>query len=205
MVTMRRSEKDKEKRVVKFYQNLNQESENDNTGRGVEMYQEESPGKNNIDKWYKQYPPLVWDICKRGTTKTMKNIEEFIKLIAEHGASRVLIAAGITIPISYLIRIPSEHWEYNVALLLGSISMILAGAFIRISEMHHKIFSGRTILLRCQSCSHVIGNINDINRKDNQDTQKDIIGIKNKIQTDIDNNSQLIFRCENCGSYNILI
>jgi hypothetical protein len=78
------------------------------------------------------------------------------KLIVEHGIPRVLVAAGIAIPVSFLVEVPSEDWQINIALLILSLSMIVIGSLIRIFEMKYGVFSGRTVLLRCRNCGEAI-------------------------------------------------
>lgn len=78
------------------------------------------------------------------------------KLIVEHGIPRVLVAAGIAIPVSFLVQVPSEDWQINIALLILSLSMIVIGALVRIFEMKYGVFSGRTTLLRCRKCGKAI-------------------------------------------------
>ena len=78
------------------------------------------------------------------------------KLIVEHGIPRVLVAAGIAIPVSFLVQVPSEDWQINIALLILSLSTIVIGALVRIFEMKYGVFSGRTTLLRCRKCGKAI-------------------------------------------------
>ncbi len=79
-----------------------------------------------------------------------------VKLIAENGTARILIAAGVLIPLTFLYRIPSDDWQANVVLLIVSLFLVGAGTVIRVSAMKHGQFSGRTMLLRCGRCKRVI-------------------------------------------------
>jgi len=78
------------------------------------------------------------------------------KLIVEHGIPRVLVAAGIAIPVSFLVEVPSKDWQINIALLILSLSMIVIGALVRIFEMKYGVFSGRIVVLRCHNCHEAI-------------------------------------------------
>ena len=80
------------------------------------------------------------------------SIGQLLNYISEHGTSRVLVAAGITIPLTYIVRIPSGDWQTNLMILTTGLSMVIAGSAIRIWEMKSGIFSGRTILVVCQNC-----------------------------------------------------
>ena len=62
-------------------------------------------------------------------------LAEIVKLTAEHGIPRVLVAGGIAILISFLVGVPSKDWQINIALLIVSLSIIVIGALIRIFEM----------------------------------------------------------------------
>jgi len=83
-------------------------------------------------------------------------LADLAKMTAEHGIARILVASGIAILITFLIKIPAENWQINVALLAVSLLVIAVGALIRIFEMRYGVFSGRIVLLRCKNCGQAI-------------------------------------------------
>lgn len=83
-------------------------------------------------------------------------LADLATMTAEHGIARILVASGIAILITFLVKIPADDWRINVTLLAVSLSVIAIGALIRIFEMRHGVFSGRILLLRCKNCGHAI-------------------------------------------------
>ncbi|MFC1995510.1 hypothetical protein ACFLVM_01350 [Chloroflexota bacterium] len=86
----------------------------------------------------------------------LRSVGDIAKLVVEHGIPRVLVATGVAILLSILIKEPPADWRTIVVPLAIALSAIVIGALTRIFEMKYGVFSGRTTILRCRNCGEAI-------------------------------------------------
>ena len=76
-------------------------------------------------------------------------VNAYIKLVAEHGIARVAVAGGLAIVSYVLFNFSEADWPASQVFVAGGVVMIAVGAFVRWAEMHYKLLSGRTFVLKC--------------------------------------------------------
>ena len=79
-------------------------------------------------------------------------VNAYIKLVAEHGIARVAMAGGLAIVVYALFNFSQVEWPVSAVFVAGGVAMIGVGGFVRWAEMHYKLLSGRTFVLRCAKC-----------------------------------------------------